>query len=161
MLPSAQQGELKRIIMKEMDTLALASASATFRVSMDREGRTKLEGILTSATTNPARIPFLVSPTAARKQTMLSTSTPSRVSSRDWLRRVLPQYRGSTGYGSDFLEAIYQHFGDRAYSDVDSATDFAVAQAGADPDRLAILAGRAGGFMTSGPSRKRIVQSGN
>lgn len=34
-----------------------------------------------------------------------------------------PQYRGSTGYGSEFLQAIY--FGDRAYSDVDSACDFA------------------------------------
>jgi dipeptidyl aminopeptidase/acylaminoacyl peptidase len=38
-----------------------------------------------------------------------------------------PEYRGSTGYGSDFLNAIYQHFGDRAYRDVDSATDFALA----------------------------------
>ena len=26
-----------------------------------------------------------------------------------------PEYRGSTGYGADFLAAIYQHFGDRAY----------------------------------------------
>jgi dipeptidyl aminopeptidase/acylaminoacyl peptidase len=60
-----------------------------------------------------------------------------------------PQYRGSTGYGSDFLAAIYQHFGDRAYGDVDSATDFAVAQGWADPDRLAIFGWSAGGFMTS------------
>jgi dipeptidyl aminopeptidase/acylaminoacyl peptidase len=60
-----------------------------------------------------------------------------------------PEYRGSTGYGSDFLEAIYQHFGDRAYSDVDSATDFAVAQGWADPNRLAIFGWSAGGFMTA------------
>src|SRR5271165_374629 len=60
-----------------------------------------------------------------------------------------PQYRGSTGYGSDFLAAIYQHFGDRAYADVDSATDFAVAQGWADPSRLAIFGWSAGGFMTS------------
>ena len=60
-----------------------------------------------------------------------------------------PEYRGSTGYGSDFLNAIYQHFGDRAYHDVDSATDFAVAQGWADPNRLTIFGWSAGGFMTA------------
>ncbi len=60
-----------------------------------------------------------------------------------------PEYRGSTGYGSEFLSAIYQHFGDRAYRDVDSATDYAVAQGWADPNRLTIFGWSAGGFMTS------------
>jgi dipeptidyl aminopeptidase/acylaminoacyl peptidase len=60
-----------------------------------------------------------------------------------------PEYRGSTGYGSDFTAAIYQHFGDRAYQDVDSATDFAIAQGWADPGKLAIFGWSAGGFMTS------------
>jgi dipeptidyl aminopeptidase/acylaminoacyl peptidase len=60
-----------------------------------------------------------------------------------------PEYRGSTGYGQAHLEAIYQHFGDRAYKDVDSATDFAIAQGWADPNRLAIFGWSAGGFMTS------------
>jgi dipeptidyl aminopeptidase/acylaminoacyl peptidase len=60
-----------------------------------------------------------------------------------------PEYRGSTGYGADFLQAIYQHFGDRAYEDVDSATDYAIAQGWADPNRLAIFGWSAGGFMTS------------
>jgi dipeptidyl aminopeptidase/acylaminoacyl peptidase len=60
-----------------------------------------------------------------------------------------PEYRGSTGFGTEFLEAIYQHFGDRAYRDVDSATDFAIEQGWADPNRLAIFGWSAGGFMTS------------
>ncbi|HUO13663.1 MAG TPA: prolyl oligopeptidase family serine peptidase [Verrucomicrobiae bacterium] len=60
-----------------------------------------------------------------------------------------PEYRGSTGYGSEFLGAIYQHFGDRAYSDVNSGTDFAIAEGWADPNRLAIFGWSAGGFMTS------------
>ena len=60
-----------------------------------------------------------------------------------------PEYRGSTGYGTEFLNAIYQHFGDRAYRDVDSATDFALEQGWADPDHLAIFGWSAGGFMTS------------
>jgi dipeptidyl aminopeptidase/acylaminoacyl peptidase len=60
-----------------------------------------------------------------------------------------PEYRGSTGYGSAFMDAIYQHFGDRAYSDVNSATDYAVSQGWADPHRLAIFGWSAGGFMTA------------
>ncbi len=62
---------------------------------------------------------------------------------------IQPEYRGSTGYGAAFLASIYQHFGDRAYADVDSATDFAIAQGWADPTRLAIFGWSAGGFMTS------------
>ena len=60
-----------------------------------------------------------------------------------------PEYRGSTGYGSEFLNAIYQHFGDRAYRDVDSATDYAIAQGWADPNHLTIFGWSAGGFMTA------------
>ena len=60
-----------------------------------------------------------------------------------------PEYRGSTGYGDAHLAAIYQHFGDRAYADVDSSTDYAIAQGWADPERLAIFGWSAGGFMTS------------
>ena len=43
-----------------------------------------------------------------------------------------PEYRGSTGYGTAHMAAIYQHFGDRAYRDVDSAADFAIAQGWAE-----------------------------
>lgn len=60
-----------------------------------------------------------------------------------------PEYRGSTGYGSAHLQAIYQHFGDTAYRDVDAATTEAVARGWADPKRLAIFGWSAGGFMTS------------
>src|SRR5262249_59323269 len=60
-----------------------------------------------------------------------------------------PQYRGSTGYGTEFLQAIYQHFGDRAYSDVDTATDFAIAQGWADPNRQTIFASTPARFITS------------
>jgi dipeptidyl aminopeptidase/acylaminoacyl peptidase len=60
-----------------------------------------------------------------------------------------PQYRGSTGYGTAHMQAIYQHFGDRAYGDVDAATTEAVARGWADPKRLAIFGWSAGGFMTA------------
>jgi dipeptidyl aminopeptidase/acylaminoacyl peptidase len=60
-----------------------------------------------------------------------------------------PEYRGSTGYGSAHLQAIYQHFGDTAYRDVDAATTEAIARGWANPKRLAIFGWSAGGFMTS------------
>jgi len=60
-----------------------------------------------------------------------------------------PEYRGSTGYGSEHLQAIYQHFGDTAFKDVDAATTEAVARGWADPKRLAMFGWSAGGFMTS------------
>jgi len=62
---------------------------------------------------------------------------------------IEPQYRGSTGYGTEFLDAIYQHFGDRACRDVDSAADFAIAQGWADPNRLAIFGWSEGGAITA------------
>lgn len=60
-----------------------------------------------------------------------------------------PEYRGSTGVNAAFTAAIYQHFGDRAYADVNSGSDDAIAQGWADPKRLAIFGWSAGGFMTS------------
>jgi dienelactone hydrolase len=59
-----------------------------------------------------------------------------------------PEYRGSTGYGSEFLEAIFRHFGDRPYQDVNSAADFAISEGWADPRRLALFGWSAGGFIT-------------
>jgi dipeptidyl aminopeptidase/acylaminoacyl peptidase len=111
-----------------------------------------LEGIATfpAGYQEGRRYPFLVLPHGgpeANDQLVLDAF--SRIIAGLGYVVLQPQYRGSTGYGADFLQAIYQHFGDRAYRDVDSATDFAVAQGWADPERLAILGWSAGGFMTS------------
>ena len=76
----------------------------------------------------------------------------------DWFSRLVaargyaviqPEYRGSTGVNSQFTAAIYQHFGDRAYADVDGATNYAVSRGWADQNRLAMFGWSAGGFMTS------------
>jgi dipeptidyl aminopeptidase/acylaminoacyl peptidase len=60
-----------------------------------------------------------------------------------------PEYRGSTGVNAAFTAFIYQHFGDRAYADVESATDYAIAQGWADPQHLGMWGWSAGGFMTA------------
>jgi dipeptidyl aminopeptidase/acylaminoacyl peptidase len=111
-----------------------------------------LEGIATfpSGYQEGHRYPFLVLPHGGPEANdLLMLDRFSRIVSGLGYVVLQPQYRGSTGYGTAFLQAIYQHFGDRAYRDVDSATDFAIAQGWADPDRLAIFGWSAGGFMTS------------
>lgn len=111
-----------------------------------------LEGIATflAGYTTGRQYPFLVLPHGGPEANdQLELDAFSRLIAGLGYVVLQPEYRGSTGYGSEFLEAIYQHFGDRAYRDVDSATDYAIAQGWADPNRLAIFGWSAGGFMTS------------
>jgi dipeptidyl aminopeptidase/acylaminoacyl peptidase len=113
---------------------------------------THLEGLLTLPAGYEAgrKYPFLPLPHGGPgSNDTLGFDSFSRLAAGFGYVVLQPEYRGSTGNGSEVLQAIYQHFGDRAYSDVDSATDFAVAQRWADPNRLAIFGWNAGGFMTS------------
>jgi len=148
----ARQGQLQRITREGDDTLAGVKFGDVRVVNWTARDGTKLEGILTLPADYQAgkKYPFLVFPHGGPEgNDTLNFDFFSRLIA-GWGYVVLqPQYRGSTGYGSDFLQSIYQHFGDRAYSDVDSATDFAIAQGWADPNRLAIFGWSAGGFMTA------------
>jgi len=121
-------------------------------VSWTTKDGTSLEGIVTFPFNYEAgkKYPFLVLPHGGPEANdSLRFDNFSRLIAGMGYIVMQPQYRGSTGYGSEFLQAIYQHFGDRAYADVDSSTDFAVAQGWADPNRLAVFGWSAGGFMTS------------
>lgn len=111
-----------------------------------------LEGIVTfpAGYQKGSRYPFLVLPHGGPEANDELAFDPfARIIAGLGYVVLEPEYRGSTGYGADFLAAIYQHFGDRAYQDVDSATDFAISEGWADPSRLAIFGWSAGGFMTS------------
>ncbi len=145
-------GELKKITHDGDDTLSAVALGEVKVVHWISKEGTKLEGIATFPPGySPGRkYPFLVFPHGGPEANdTLSFDPLVRLISGMGYVVLQPQYRGSTGYGSGFLSAIYQHFGDRAYRDVDSATDFAVAQGWADPNRLAIFGWSAGGFMTS------------
>jgi dipeptidyl aminopeptidase/acylaminoacyl peptidase len=144
--------ELHKITHEGDDTLANVKLGETSVVQWTAKDGTKLEGIVTFPAdyTAGTKYPFVVIPHGGPESNdELRFDLFSRLVSGMGYVVLQPQYRGSTGYGADFLAAIYQHFGDRAYSDVDSATDFAVAQGWADPNRLAMFGWSAGGFMTS------------
>lgn len=57
-------------------------------------------------------------------------------------------YRGSTGYGDDFLRDMVNHYYKNAHLDVLAGVDKVIAMGVADPDRLATMGWSAGGHMT-------------
>ena len=147
-----KEGQLQKITSEGDAQLADINLGETKVVQWTSKEGVKLEGIATfpPGYTSGKRYPFLVLPHGgpeANDQLDLN-SLAKYVAGKGYVV-LQPEYRGSTGYGTAHLTAIYQHFGDRAYRDVDSAADFAIAQGWADPSRLAIFGWSAGGFMTS------------
>ena len=150
-VPSSQ-GELRKITTEGDEQIAKMELGPVRAVHWTSKEGIALEGIATfpAGYSEGRRYPFLVLPHGGPEgNDLLELDAFARVVAGLGYVVLQPEYRGSTGYGSDFLEAIYQHFGDRAYRDVDSATDFAIAQGWADPNKLAIFGWSAGGFMTS------------
>jgi len=144
--------QLRTITHEGDDTLGSVALGEVQVVDWRSKEGIKLEGIATfpPGYTAGKKCPFLVLPHGGPEDNdRLNFDVVVRLIAATGYVVLQPEYRGSTGYGADFLSAIYQHFGDRAYRDVDSATDFAVSQGWADPNRLAIFGWSAGGFMTS------------
>lgn len=145
-------GSLQTITHDGDDLLANVELGDVQVVHWTAKNGTHLEGIVTFPAdyTSGKKFRFLVLPHGGPEANDdVAFDDFSRLIAGMGFVVMQPQYRGSTGYGSDFLAAIYEHFGDRAYGDVDSATDFAISQGWADPERLSIFGWSAGGFMTS------------
>ena len=60
-----------------------------------------------------------------------------------------PNYRGSTGYGNDFLRDMVGHYFHQAHLDVLAGVDHVIERGVADPDRLVKMGWSAGGHMTN------------
>ena len=60
-----------------------------------------------------------------------------------------PNYRGSTGYGDEFLRDMVGNYFNQAHKDVMAGVDYLIEQGMADPDRLAKMGWSAGGHMTN------------
>ncbi|MBB5130949.1 dienelactone hydrolase [Thermocatellispora tengchongensis] len=61
---------------------------------------------------------------------------------------VRVNYRGSTGYGSAWRDALHGEVGHIELADVSAVREHVVAQGIADPDRLVVAGGSWGGFLT-------------
>lgn len=62
---------------------------------------------------------------------------------------VMPNPRGSFGYGQAFAQAIYRDWGGIDYEDVIAAMDFAIAEGWVDARRMAVYGWSYGGMMTN------------
>jgi hypothetical protein len=145
---------LQRITSEGDEQLAKVALGEVRAVHWSSKEGIALEGIVTFPADYQAgrSYPFMVLPHGGPEANdSLYLDIFSRIFAGMRYIVVQPQYRGSTGYGTDFMNAIYQHFGDRAYRDVDSATDYAIAQGWADPNRLTIFgwSGRLYDFLDS------------
>ena len=69
---------------------------------------------------------------------------------------LLPNPRGSSGYGQKFCAAIYADWGNKDYQDDVAMVDYAVAQGIADPDKLGV-----GGWSYGGISTDFIIAQTN
>jgi len=61
---------------------------------------------------------------------------------------LLPNPRGSTGYGQDFAKAIYADWGNKDFQDDMAIVDYAIAQGIADPEKLGVGGWSYGGIST-------------
>jgi dipeptidyl aminopeptidase/acylaminoacyl peptidase len=61
---------------------------------------------------------------------------------------LMPNFRGSTGYGKKFLDAGNKQWGEKMQDDLTWGTKHLVAQGIADPKRLGIMGGSYGGYAT-------------
>jgi dipeptidyl aminopeptidase/acylaminoacyl peptidase len=62
---------------------------------------------------------------------------------------VMPNPRGSFGYGQDFASAITADWGGVDYTDVMAGMDFAIAEGWVDEDRMAVYGWSYGGMLTN------------
>jgi len=60
-----------------------------------------------------------------------------------------PNYRGSTGYGDDFLRDMVGHYFKNAHLDVLAGVDYLIAKGIADPNRMVKMGWSGGGHMTN------------
>ena len=60
-----------------------------------------------------------------------------------------PNFRGSAGYGKAFVSANEDDFGGGDFADIMSGVDMLIEKGIADPNRLGVMGGSYGGFMTA------------
>lgn len=61
---------------------------------------------------------------------------------------LIPNFRGSTGYGRKFFDGNYKDWGGGDLQDVVAGAKYLVAEGLADPERIACFGGSYGGYMT-------------
>jgi dipeptidyl aminopeptidase/acylaminoacyl peptidase len=113
-----------------------------------KSGSATVHGLLWRSTGGSAR---------ARPLLVLVHGGPTSQGLADWSPRIqllvqrgwtvlVPQYRGSTGYGRAYTQALASRWGERDVADVAAGIRHADKEAWADTSRVALMGGSAGGM---------------
>ncbi len=125
------------------------------RVSWKGADGRAVEGLLTYPTGDTAgrRYPLIAlthgGPMASDKFGYGGWASPLAVLAGRGYAVLQPNYRGSTGYGDDFLRDMVGSYFKNAHLDVMAGVDHLIAIGLADPDRLVAMGWSAGGHMTN------------
>jgi len=115
---------------------------------------TPVEGVLTypldyqEGTRYPLIVQVHGGPKGRATHTLLAYSFPP-VWSAEGYAVLRPNFRGSEGYGNAFAIANRRDLGGGDFDDIMAGVDWAIARGLADPERLGIMGGSYGGFMTN------------
>ncbi len=126
-------------------------------VSWTAEDGTRIEGVLESpwghSFERDGPLPMFVhlhgGPTSASSACLeFSSGGRGLWATRGWAL-FSPNYRGSTGYGDEFVTDLVGHENEIEVTDILAGVDAMVAQGIADPDRLAVGGWSNGGYLTN------------
>jgi dipeptidyl aminopeptidase/acylaminoacyl peptidase len=87
-------------------------------------------------------------PYSRRANTLLDAASAQAWAARGWLV-LAPNFRGSSAYGYEFGVASRGDIGGKDFDDILAGVDYVVAQGWADEQRMAVMGGSYGGFMTN------------
>ena len=123
-------------------------------VSWDSPDGTHIEGVLTLPNdyTEGRRVPLIVDihggPKGRALHRLRSYSFPP-VWAAEGYAVLRPNFRGSEGYGNAFAIANRRDLGGGDFADIMAGVDWCIAQGIADPDRMGVMGGSYGGYMTN------------
>ena len=114
------------------------------------DGQT-VEGVLTKPVgyEEGRRYPFIVNPHGGPSGASLEAfNAQAQFFAGNGYVVLQPNFRGSTNYGQDFVNANIENWGITDYDDVMTGVDHVIAEGWADPDRLICYGWSYGGYMS-------------
>jgi dipeptidyl aminopeptidase/acylaminoacyl peptidase len=145
-------GKLAQRTFTNADTLAGLNLGEVTRVRFNSRDGTEIEGFLVkpSGFIEGQRYPTILKIHGGPQgQFDYSFHFEAQLYAANGYLVVMPNPRGSTGYGQAFCLAIWQDWGGPDFEDVMAAVDDAIERGWADPERLGVTGWSYGGILTN------------
>lgn len=120
-------------------------------VSWKNSSGQTIEGVLTYPVNyrESQTYPFILNPHGGPTGAVLEAfSSTNQFFSGNGYFVLQPNFRGSTNYGQDFVNANYRNWGVTDYDDSMTGVDYAIEQGWGDPERLICYGWSYGGYMS-------------